>query len=129
MSVYIKIKGSALIHLRQKRGFTQEKLANLIGVDMRTIRNWEKNRTAVQDKEAFRLLCEALDCEPEDLLEDVSIKMKTALDLSYQRLADQIIEEGRELAPSEIVNLSRHFNIETQVDQNEEEDEERACNR
>lgn len=59
--------------LRQLRGKTQRELALEVGVTEATLRNWERNRTGVEWLERVAKLCQALDCQPSDLIEYVPI--------------------------------------------------------
>ncbi len=62
---------SALKILRQKRKLTQEQLATLSGVNVRTIRSYEQktNDLAKAQGETLLMLAKALDCSVEELLE------------------------------------------------------------
>lgn len=62
---------SALKTLRQKRKLTQEQLATLSGVNVRTIRSYEQgtNDLAKAQGETLLMLAKALDCSVEELLE------------------------------------------------------------
>ena len=61
---------SALKILRQKRKLTQEQLATLSGVNVRTIRSYEQktNDLAKAQGETLLMLAKALDCSVEELL-------------------------------------------------------------
>ncbi len=54
--------------LREKAGLTQRQLADLIGVTESTVRNLERNRNGVEQLERFIKLCDALNCNPSDLI-------------------------------------------------------------
>lgn len=56
--------------IRQKVGLTQEELAVLIEVSTQTVQNWESNRTPPRRLIRVLDLCEALDCELNDLLDE-----------------------------------------------------------
>jgi transcriptional regulator with XRE-family HTH domain len=60
---------SKIAELRKKAGMTQRQLADVIGVDPSTIRNWERNRAFIETLARVSKLCEALDCETTDLYE------------------------------------------------------------
>ncbi|WP_017324823.1 helix-turn-helix domain-containing protein [Synechococcus sp. PCC 7336] len=64
---------SKVAELREARGLTQRQLADLVGVDPSTIRNWERDRGGVQSFVKLAKLCEALDCVPPDLFEEVEV--------------------------------------------------------
>ena len=61
---------SALKLLRQKRNLTQEQLATLSGVNLRSIRSYEQgtNELAKAQGETLLMLAKALSCSVEDLL-------------------------------------------------------------
>ncbi|WP_240518910.1 helix-turn-helix transcriptional regulator [Leptolyngbya sp. BC1307] len=58
---------SKITELREQAGLTQRQLADFIGVDPSTIRNWERNRNSIESFVRFAKLCEALNCEPSEL--------------------------------------------------------------
>ncbi|AFZ38303.1 helix-turn-helix domain protein (plasmid) [Stanieria cyanosphaera PCC 7437] len=58
---------SNIAELRKQKKLTQRQLADLIGVDPSTIRNWERNRGGIETFMRLTKLCEALDCQPQDL--------------------------------------------------------------
>lgn len=64
---------SKVAELRKKKELTQRKLADLIGVDPSTIRNWERDRGGVDMFVKLAKLCKALDCNIDDLFETVDI--------------------------------------------------------
>lgn len=55
--------------LRQEKGLTQSQLAKAIGVDVSTVRNWEKSREGVKMFARVAKLCKTLDCTIDDLFE------------------------------------------------------------
>jgi len=61
---------SALKPLRQKRKLTQEQLALLSGVNLRSIRSYEQgdNDIAKAQGNTLQMLAKALDCSIEELL-------------------------------------------------------------
>lgn len=58
---------SKVAELRKKRELTQRQLADLVGVDPSTIRNWERNRNSTDTFVKLARLCEVLECTPADL--------------------------------------------------------------
>ena len=64
-------KVSALKLIRQKRKLTQEQLALLSGVNVRSIRSYEQgdNEIGKAQAETLQMLAQALDCTIEELLE------------------------------------------------------------
>ena len=74
---------SRIAELRERAGLTQRQLADAIDVDPSTIRNWERNRNAVDAFVRFARLCDTLGCDPSQLY-------------SQQ---DLLAEEGEERSP------------------------------
>lgn len=64
-----KIPVSKIAQLREKVGLTQRELAVRVGVTETTIRNYEKGRSVLEWIERIIRLCDALQCEPDDLIE------------------------------------------------------------
>ena len=58
---------SNIAELRKQKNLTQRQLADLVGVDTSTVRNWERNRGGVETFIRLAKLCETLDCQPRDL--------------------------------------------------------------
>ena len=65
---------SKIFELREARGLTQYELAKLVDVDISTIRNLEKGRSGIQALVRVAKLCQALQCEAEDLIEYVELE-------------------------------------------------------
>ena len=57
--------------LRERQGMTQRQLADAVGVDPSTVRNWESGRNAVSGLVRVHRLCEALNADPADLYEEI----------------------------------------------------------
>jgi transcriptional regulator with XRE-family HTH domain len=57
--------------LREKAGLTQLELSRLVGVTESTIQNWESGRTGTDHIERIIRFCKALNCQVEDLIENV----------------------------------------------------------
>ncbi len=53
--------------LRKRLNLTQRELADRVGVTETTVRNWENNRSGIEWFQRVALLCQALECTPEDL--------------------------------------------------------------
>lgn len=60
---------SKVAELRKRKNLTQRELADLVGVDPSTIRNWERDRGGVDTFAKVAKLCETLECAPSDLYE------------------------------------------------------------
>jgi DNA-binding XRE family transcriptional regulator len=56
--------------LRRKAGLTQAETAKAIGVDVSTIRNWEKRREGGSMFRRVASLCDLFECSPWDLVEE-----------------------------------------------------------
>lgn len=55
-----------LKQLRSECGLTQKQLADALGVDLKTIGNWESGKTSLKVDDACRI-CLVLGCTPNDL--------------------------------------------------------------
>ncbi|HEY9619409.1 MAG TPA: helix-turn-helix transcriptional regulator [Crinalium sp.] len=55
--------------LRERAGLTQRELAQIVGVTETTIANWERGRSGLDWIERFIKLCNALNCDLDDLIE------------------------------------------------------------
>ena len=58
---------SKIAELREKAGLTQKELADFVGIDISTLRNWERNRSGIEAFVRIDRLCTTLQCEPGDL--------------------------------------------------------------
>ncbi|MBD2563964.1 MULTISPECIES: helix-turn-helix domain-containing protein [Nostoc] len=62
---------SRIAKLREEKNLTQRQIAEALGLDVSTVRNWEKSRDGVKMFVRVAKLCELLNCEPKDLYEAV----------------------------------------------------------
>ncbi|MBU7587336.1 MAG: helix-turn-helix domain-containing protein [Nostoc sp. TH1S01] len=62
---------SRIAKLREEKQLTQRQIAEALGLDVSTVRNWEKSRDGVKMFVRVAKLCELLDCQPKDLYESV----------------------------------------------------------
>lgn len=67
---------SNIAELRKQKNLTQRQLADLVGVDTSTIRNWERNRGGVETFMRLAKLCEALNCQPQDLFKSDNLNVR-----------------------------------------------------
>jgi transcriptional regulator with XRE-family HTH domain len=70
-----KLPVSRIAQLREEVGLTQRELALKVGVTETTIRNYEKGRSVLEWIERIIRLCDALQCEPADLIEYVEAEL------------------------------------------------------
>jgi len=61
---------SKVAELRESKALTQRELAQKLGVDVSTVRNWERDRDGVKMFVRVARLCAVLDCSPTDLFEE-----------------------------------------------------------
>lgn len=52
--------------IRKSQKITQKQMADILGVDLKTVGNWELGKTAIKLDDACRI-CRALRCTPNDL--------------------------------------------------------------
>jgi transcriptional regulator with XRE-family HTH domain len=60
---------SNIAQIREQRGLTQRQLAEVVGVTEATIANWERGRSGAEWFIRLSKLCQALECQPGDLLD------------------------------------------------------------
>lgn len=53
----------SLKQLRKERGFTQEQLANLVGVSRRTYQRYEENETSLEMEKLYEMVCKILNLQ------------------------------------------------------------------
>jgi len=58
-----------IAELRKQKNLTQKEFADLIGVDISTVRNWEQQRGGIDAFVRVANVCQVLGCNPEDLFE------------------------------------------------------------
>ena len=64
---------NAIQRLRQNAGFTQESLAQAIGVSTSTVQTWEQDKKGREMFVTVAKLCAALGCYPGDLVDGQEI--------------------------------------------------------
>lgn len=58
-----------IAELRKQKNLTQKEFADLVGVDISTIRNWEQQRGGIETFVRLANVCNVLECQPDDLFE------------------------------------------------------------
>ncbi|MBW4674698.1 MAG: helix-turn-helix transcriptional regulator [Desmonostoc geniculatum HA4340-LM1] len=64
---------SRIAKLREEKGLTQRQIAETLGVDVSTVRNWEKSREGVKMFARVAKLCNLFECQPTDLFEEEKV--------------------------------------------------------
>lgn len=64
---------SRIAQLREEKGLTQRQIAETLGVDVSTVRNWEKSREGVKMFVRVAKLCKLFNCQPVDLFEEEKV--------------------------------------------------------
>lgn len=83
----MNLLGEKLFDLRRKKGYSQEQLAEMIGVTRQTISKWETG-SMQPTFENIRLLCEILEIKFEDIANDLP---KEAIDVAGEEaIRDEI---------------------------------------
>lgn len=54
---------------RDRLGISQNELAEMLGVTVNTVANWENGRSGAKQFERVALLCIVLNCSPDELTE------------------------------------------------------------
>lgn len=55
---------------RDRLGISQSELAKMLGVTVNTVANWEQGRSGFKQFATAVLLCNTLNCSPDDLTEE-----------------------------------------------------------
>jgi transcriptional regulator with XRE-family HTH domain len=71
---------SKVAFLRKRKELTQRQLADLIGVDPSTIRNWERDRGGIETFVKIAKLCKVLECNIDELFEAKDLLKETKAD-------------------------------------------------
>lgn len=58
---------SKVAELRTAKNLTQRQLADMVGVDPSTVRNWERDRGGIETWVKIARLCKALECDISEL--------------------------------------------------------------
>ncbi|MCT4665029.1 MAG: helix-turn-helix domain-containing protein [Flavobacteriales bacterium] len=91
--------GNDIKEIREKKGISQDRLASLSGLNLRTIQRIEKNETKPHGK-TLQLLCEALDVNIEEFMKEGKIVDKNFLIIFHLSvLVFMIIPLGNIISP------------------------------
>ena len=96
--------GKFIAESRKKKNLTQEQLAELLGVNNRTVSRWETGRT-MPDISLYKLLCEILDISVEELINGEKTK-KQDLKLSFEKAIISTIDSS-EKTKNKMSNIIR----------------------
>jgi len=97
-----KVDIGALIKTqRLRKGFTQEKLAELIGKNQQDVNRYESNNTFPK-KETWQLICKVLDIPLDAYFSDTKAHEKT---IAVSDAAEHTYSETRERQLSDLINL------------------------
>ena len=61
---------SRIAELRDEKGLTQRQVAIALGVDVSTVRNWEKSRDGIKMFVRVARLCQLFGCDPGQLYKE-----------------------------------------------------------
>ena len=102
----------ALKQLRERKGLTQQEVADALGVKVATYRTWEQGSVNITLENALRSV---IGCTPNDLCDWYSTHPRTASTNEApdtQRLLsayDELSEEGREVAVNVVSGLTATY--------------------
>jgi transcriptional regulator with XRE-family HTH domain len=77
---------SKIAVLREASGITQRELALTVGVTETTIANWERGRSGLEWIDRLIKLCQALDCNLEDLIEYEAVEENVEAEPTFEEL-------------------------------------------
>ena len=110
--------GEKVKELRAQNGLSQEELAAMTGVTVRTVRNWETAGKYPRSRELYSKLAAALDCNVEYLRGEQELFMTMAAEeygTRGQRQAQAFLDStramfaGGDLSPEDIDMIGKHF--------------------
>lgn len=90
--------GRIIRDARKKKGYTQEELAEMVGVKKSAVAKWENGRVSEIKRSNLNMLSKALDINPNSLLDDIEEKpVETANKLADLFLGIEIKETDAEV--------------------------------
>ena len=110
--------GEKVRELRNRKGYSQEKLAELTGVTKRTVRNWETEGKYPRNQALYEKLAGALDCSEEYLRGEQELFLTRAAEeygTRGQQQAQAFLDNtramfaGGDLSPEDIDMIGKHF--------------------
>ena len=110
--------GEKVKELRTRKGLSQEDLAAMAGVTVRTVRNWETGGKYPRSRELYAKLADALDCNEEYLRGEQELFLMRAGEeygTRGQRQAQAFLDStramfaGGDLSPEDIDMIGKHF--------------------
>lgn len=110
--------GEKVKDLRTRNGLSQEALAEMTGVTMRTVRNWETGGKYPRSRELYAKLAEALGVSEEYLRGEAELFLTRAASeygTRGQRQAQAFLDStramfaGGDLSPEDIDLIGKHF--------------------
>ena len=84
--------GNRLKSIREEKGYTQEQIAQFLGVNQNTISSWENNRTQPKLRQ-INMLCGLYDCTTERI---TGVKSHDSGDLTLDEIAKSIAKMTEE---------------------------------
>ena len=110
--------GEKVRELRNRKGYSQEKLAELAGVTKRTVRNWETEGKYPRNQALYEKIARALDCSEEYLRGEQELFLTRAAEeygTRGQQQAQAFLDNtramfaGGDLSPEDIDMIGKHF--------------------
>lgn len=91
--------GRIIRDARKKKGYTQEELAEMVGVKKSAVAKWENGRVSEIKRSNLNMLSKALGINPNSLLDDIEEKpVETANNLADLFLGFELKETDSEVA-------------------------------
>ena len=117
MGLVMNMRKSIGIRIRNYRnamGFTQQELAERLGVTNSAVSNWEKGSNGI-DIELIPKICNVLNVGISDLLDTPEVKAQSQEALEFSVTFDLLDQAGKELVRSALDFAVKYHSI-TQID-------------